>query len=151
MYLKAIRLSTSDKWIANRSDGPVTKLFKTFLQEKQYLSNLSPKTLVSYEQSYNTYQRVLSRKKESTSQADELPTKDTLKDFVIGMRESELSPGACNVYIRSMNSFLSWLFENGHTSEHLKIKQVKGRREPIRIFKPTHIQALIKFKPQNQY
>jgi site-specific recombinase XerD len=38
----------------------ITKLFKTFLQEKQYLSNLSPKTLTSYEQSFNTYQRVLS-------------------------------------------------------------------------------------------
>lgn len=34
----------------------ITKLFKTFLQ-KQYLSNLSLKTLVSYEQAFNTYLR----------------------------------------------------------------------------------------------
>ena len=131
------------------------KLFKTFLQEKQYLCNLSPKTLTSYQQSYDTYQRVLSRLSVSDNACTEPglcpPTKDTLKDFVIGMRESGLSPGACNVYIRSMNSFLTWLFENGHTTDHLRLKQVKGTREPIRIFKPAHIQALIRFKPRNEY
>lgn len=129
----------------------IAKLFKTFLQEKQYLSNLSPKTLVSYEQAFNTYQRVLGGQVGYASKADDIPTKDALRDFVIAMRESGLSAGACNVYIRSLNSFLTWLHENGHTTEHLKMKQVKAAREPIRIFKPTHIQALIRFKPRNKF
>ena len=76
---------------------------------------------------------------------------EALRDFVIGMREGGLSAGACNVYIRSMNLFLTWLHENSHTTEHLKMKQVKGARESIRIFKPSHIQSLIRFKPRNRF
>src|SRR5258706_13326262 len=127
------------------------KLFEQFLQEKRYLANLSPKTLVSYKQSYNTYQRVLGKaasgeNSEVNCQTASVSfTKDTLKDFVIGMREAGLSPGACNVYIRSINSFLSWLHENGHT-ERLRIKQLPKPNTIIKIFTEAHIQALIQFR-----
>ena len=67
-------------------------LFEKFLKEKTFLAGVSPKTIRSYRQAFNAYQRVLSSTR-TTSKADELPTKDTLKDFVIGMRESGLSPG----------------------------------------------------------
>lgn len=119
------------------------QLFKDFLKEKEYLCNLSPKTLISYEQSFKAYKRVVEN--------DCIPTKDILKDFVIGLRQEELAIGACNVYIRSINSFLSWLHENGHTPEHLKVKQIKGDRPVVKVFKPAHIQALIRFRPQNPY
>jgi site-specific recombinase XerD len=115
----------------------ITKLFQTFLQEKRYLSNLSPKTLISYEQSYNTYQRILSKPELPTSEEMNLPTKDTLRDFVIGMRERGLSPGACNVYIRSMNSFLSWLHQGGYVTEPLRLRQLPKPNTIIRIFTDT--------------
>jgi len=73
------------------------ELFANFLKEKTFLSGVSPKTIRSYRQAFNAYQRVLSS---MSVNLEDLPTKDTLKDFVIGMRESGLSPGACNVYIR---------------------------------------------------
>ena len=88
-------------------------LFETFLKEKQFLHGISLKTVRSYRQAFNTYQRVLSNSHPNTG----LPTKDALKDFVIGMRESGLSPGAWNVYIRIINSFLTWLHEGGYVSE----------------------------------
>lgn len=125
-------------------------LFEQFLKEKQFLCNLSPKTIDSYRQAFNAYQRVLSRAEVDTSRADEIPTKDTLKDFVIGMREAGLSPGACNVYIRSINSFLGWLHENGHI-EPLRLKQLPQPKTVIKVFSEKHVQALIKFRPKTQY
>ena len=90
------------------------ELFTNFLKEKTFLTGVSPKTIRSYQQAFNAYQRVLSAA--GQFQPETTPTKDTLKGFVIGMRESGLSPGACNVYIRSVNSYLSWLHENSHVT-----------------------------------
>jgi hypothetical protein len=78
-------------------------LFNLFLKEKQYLSNVSPKTIRSYQQAFNCY----------TKLGGQSPTKDDLKNFVVRMREAGLSVGGCNVYIRSINSFLTWLHEGG--------------------------------------
>ena len=58
-------------------------LFARSLKEKQFLANISPKTVRSYQQAFNAYQRVLSGQVGRTIQADEVPTKDALKDFVI--------------------------------------------------------------------
>ncbi len=72
------------------------KLFADFLKEKEFLQDISPKTVRSYGQAFNAYQRVLSKSAVSNRGGTEAPlTKDTLKDFVIGMREKGLSAGAC--------------------------------------------------------
>lgn len=47
------------------------------------------------------------------------------------MRESGLSAGACNVYIRSINSFLSWLHENGYVTEPLRLRQLPQEKKII--------------------
>jgi site-specific recombinase XerD len=80
-----------------------------------------------------------------------LPTKDTLKDFVIGMREAGLSPGACNVYIRSFNSFLSWLHEGGYVTEPLRLRQLPQEKKIIPVFSEKHVQSLIRFRPKDAY
>jgi integrase/recombinase XerD len=127
-------------------------LFEQFLKEKQFLIGISPKTIRSYQQAFKAYQRVLSTGGESSSgEPDTTPTKDTLKDFVIGMREAGLSPGACNVYIRSMNSFLTWLHENNYVTEPLRLRQLPQPKTVVKVFTEKHVQALVKFKPQNQF
>lgn len=126
----------------------LSDLFARFLKEKQFLANISPKTVRSYQQALNAYQRVLAGRLDT---GGGLPDKDSLKDFVIGMRKGGLSLGACNVYIRSFNSFLSWLHQEGFTSEPLKIKQLPQAKKVIPIFSEKHVEALIRFKPKGQY
>ena len=41
------------------------------------------------------------------------------------MRDRGLSPAGCNIYIGAMNAFCSWLHENGHLGERVRIKQIK--------------------------
>ncbi len=118
------------------------ELFERFLKEKTFLAGVSPKTIRSYRQALNAYKRVC---------PDSLPTKDSLRDFVIGMREAGLSPGGCNVYIRSINSFLAWLYEAGKISEPLRMKQLPQPKKVVKVFSEAHVQALIRFKPKSRY
>jgi integrase/recombinase XerD len=127
-------------------------LFEQFLKEKQFLIGISPKTIRSYQQAFKAYQRVLSSSgKLRDGEPLDTPTKDTLKDFVIGMREQGLSPGACNVYIRSINSFLTWLHENSYVTEPLRLRQLPQPKTVVKVFTEKHVQALIRFKPQNEF
>ncbi len=115
------------------------ELFEQFLKDKIFLCNLSPRTIDSYRQAFAAF----------VKHKGEL-SKTGLKNFVINMREAGLSPGGCNVYIRSINSFLTWLHENGHC-EPLRIKQLPKPQTVIKVFSEQHIQALIRFKPKDQY
>lgn len=115
------------------------ELFERFLKEKEFLAGVSPKTIRSYRQAFNAYQKVLSGS--GNVSRDDVPTKDILKDFVIGMREAGLSPGGCNVYIRSMNSFLTWLHEGGYVTEPLRLRQLPKEKKIIPIFSEKHIQV----------
>jgi len=114
------------------------ELFNDFIREKRFLSDASPNTIRSYEMSFKKFEKYGL-------------DKQSLNRFVIGMREEGLTPGGCNVKIRSINSFLSWLFENGHTSEHLKIKQIKTGQTVLKIFTEAHISSLLRYKPKGVY
>jgi site-specific recombinase XerD len=112
-------------------------LFADFIKEKTFLNDLSHHTLRSYRVSFDKFKKY----------ASEL-TKPELNKFVIGMREEGLKSGGCNVKIRSINSFLSWCFENEHISEHLKIKVIKAGQPVLKVFSDAHIKALLKFTPR---
>jgi integrase/recombinase XerD len=116
-------------------------LFNRFLEEKRYLSGVSKKTLTWYIYSFRQY------KKFST----ELPTKQTLNQFVIEMRKSGLSTSGMNDYIRGFNVFLTWLFENEHTPTHLKIKRMKEEQTVIETFSDPQLEAIIGYKPKNDF
>src|SRR2546423_15486044 len=67
--------------------GTMKELFEQFLKEKQYLKSVSKKTLIFYQQSLRAYQRIMGEAEFS---------KASLKDFVIGLRESGVSTASIN-------------------------------------------------------
>jgi site-specific recombinase XerD len=71
-------------------------MFEQFIKELLYLKNLSPLTVKSYRLAYDRYLR---------HGKENIPTKASLNQFVVGMRESGLQPATCNISIRAMNSF----------------------------------------------
>lgn len=115
-------------------------LFNLFIREKRFLDNISELTIRSYKISWIKFEKY----------ATEL-SKSSLNSFVIGMREEGLTPGGINVKIRSINSFLSWCYENEHTDTHFKIKQIKTGQAVIKTFSDAHIKALLHFKPKGDY
>ncbi|MFP5260884.1 MAG: tyrosine-type recombinase/integrase [Blastocatellia bacterium] len=113
------------------------ELFASFLKEKKYLQNVSVWTIDFYKRSYKAYRRVV----------DKDPTKETLKDFVIGLKMSGISDQSVNCYIRGMNSFLSWLFDKGHTPEKLWVKQLSTERKGKPTYSEQHLKVILSWKP----
>jgi integrase/recombinase XerD len=118
-------------------------LFARFVKERRFIDNVTDKTLIWYRQAWRAFTR-------SVGTPDKLD-KQVLTEFVIKLRESGITATSCNVYIRAINSFLSWAFENGHTTEHLKIKQLKTETRIIHSFKDEHLRAILTFKPKGFY
>ena len=50
-------------------------------------------------------------------------TKAQLEAWVISRKDAGMSPAGINIYIRSLNSFFSWLKEEDHIKEPIVLKQ----------------------------
>ena len=114
----------------------VADLFAQFIKEKRYVANLSERTIHSYEN--HVFKRWM-------KYVGEMPTKQNLTQFVVKMREAGLSVATCNITIRSFNSFLSWLSENGH--EPLKVQQLKAEKRIMKTFTEDQMRTLLKWRP----
>lgn len=117
------------------------QLFDYFCKEREYVKNSSRHTILFYKASYKKF-------KESLGDDIDL-SKDHLNRFILNMREKGIKPETCNVHIRGLNSFLSWLFENEHISEKLKIKQLKTEQKVMKTFTDQHVKAMFSYKPKS--
>lgn len=114
-------------------------LFAEFLQEKQYLTGVSKNTLDYLGYCWKAWRRTV---------GDSEPSRGTLDAFVIGIRQSGLSVGATNAYIRGLNSYFSWLFENGHTTEHFKLRALKAEQKVMKTFTDEQLRAIVSWRPR---
>lgn len=113
-------------------------MFEDFLKEKIYLRGVSHLTIRSYRQAYDRYIKFGKIFP---------PTEFSLKQFVIGMKDAGLASTTCNISIRAMNSYLTWLKENGHIREPLRIKQVKEEKRVRQGYSDAELSRLLSFKP----
>jgi site-specific recombinase XerD len=116
----------------------VEELFEKFIRDKRYLKNLSSKTIDSYREVFGRWVRFVGRG---------MPIVELLEKFVVGMREAGFTITTCNISIRSFNSFLSWLYDNGHAGEHFKIKQVPGGKRVMRTFRDEDLRRVLDWRP----
>src|SRR6266496_2371816 len=112
-------------------------LFKQFVNEKRYINNASQNTILFYEQSLRAF-----------NLQDPL-TKSQLNERVTSLRQNGMSPSCCNAYIRGINSFLTWLNENGHSAEHLRVKSLKAETRVMKTFTDAQIKTIVTFKPKS--
>ncbi len=103
-----------------------------FIQERQYLANVSPATLEWYEQSLRWL-------------GAEAPTVDDLKQFVIRMREHGLKPSSCNNRIRAVNAYLKWA-----GSSH-RVPKLKEPQCILPTFTPAQVKLMLEWKPRTFY
>jgi integrase/recombinase XerD len=69
----------------------MTEQFEQFIRERQFISNVSLRTVEWYRQSFAWLD-------------NPDPTNDELKSLVIRMREAGLKPASCNNRIRALNA-----------------------------------------------
>ncbi|MFP5260856.1 MAG: tyrosine-type recombinase/integrase [Blastocatellia bacterium] len=116
-------------------------LFEQFLKEKQYLKGISPLTTRSYRQAFDRFTK---------SGATEV-SKASLNQFVIYLWEKGLATTSCNISIRSINAFCTWLYENEHIPENLKLKQVKEEKRVLTGYTDEEIKKILSVKPEDLY
>lgn len=114
------------------------ELFERFLQEKKYLKNCSENTLIFLTVAFKALNKYV-----------EIPTKENLQTWVIKSREAGKTPGGINAHIRGINSFLTWLYENGHTPERLKLKQLKQEQRVLKSFSDEDLRKILNWKPKS--
>jgi len=114
------------------------ELFERFVREKTFLNNVTPSTVSFYRQSFNAYKKAV---------GETIPDRFALNDFVIKLKERGMSAGGANVYIRGINSFLTWLWENNQSGERLKIKLLKEEKKVIQTFSEAQLHLIISYKP----
>jgi site-specific recombinase XerD len=104
-------------------------LTESFVEQGLYLRNWSPRTVRSYRQAFRECPAELS--------------KANLNAMVVALRQLGLSAGGINGRIRAINSFLSWMLEEGHLSERLRLKTLRAERRAITTFNDTDLKRLM--------
>jgi integrase/recombinase XerD len=111
-------------------------LTEQFLQHGRYVRDWSPRTVICYRAALRDCPTSI--------------TKASLNAAVMAMRERGLSAGGINVRARAMNSYLTWLHEDGHLPERLKIKLLKNPPKPIKTLTDSDIRRLATFRPKGR-
>jgi integrase/recombinase XerD len=118
---------------SERSSSPLTE---QFLQHGIYLRDWSPRTVHTYRHSLRNCPDVI--------------TKANLNAAVIAMRERGLSAGGINLRLRSINSFLGWLHEEGHLREPLRVKLLKNPPKPIQTLSDQDVKRVVTYRPKGR-
>lgn len=117
-------------------------LFEQFLKEKQYLRNVTPKTLDWYASAW-----VALTKTVTVAEPRDL-TRGTLSEFVVRSRERGLSPVTVNTWSKALNAFLGWLHAEGHLAEKVALSPLKTEKRVLRLLSTEELKRLLAFKPK---
>ena len=96
-------------------DASLTEVFSDFILDKT-AEGTSEKTL----DTYNSHFKSIGKYFNTNLPIDELEDSH-LKQMVVNMRNSTLSPSSIASYIRTLKSFLSWCNTNGKTQVNIKL------------------------------
>jgi site-specific recombinase XerD len=124
--------------MTRQSRGTVLPLHDAFLKAGQFLRNWSANTLRTYEQGLR-------------SLAIEAPSKTDLDQWVVRLRERGLTPGGVNMYVRSINSYLTWLHDDGHAAARLRVKLLRVTLHQHTLLTDAEVKALVRFKPTSRH
>lgn len=137
-------------------------LFSEFLRHGLYLRNWSKRTVHTYQQGFTSFQAAVAERPASTLDGDVtgllqnsddglVLSKARLEAWVIWMRERGLTPGGVNMYLRTMNSFCSWLHAEGHVQTRLRVKLLPNPSKPLRGLSDAELRVLAGHKAQGRY
>jgi integrase/recombinase XerD len=113
--------------------------FDEFIKSRQYLKNVTAKTVAWYRDSFRSFERFHPAIEYS---------KQSLSSFVVGLRDSGVSPISCNTYCRALNAYLRWLHEEGYASDLLRIAPLKTERKILATFSRPQVDAFLRFRPK---
>lgn len=115
------------------------QLYRQFIREKQYVNNVSPRTVEAYEWAWQAFEPALSGRT--------CVSKAEILQRVEDLRTRGLSPVSVNTYLRSVNTFCHWLFNEGHSPLLVKIPRLKEQQHVLATFSQEHVAKLVAHRP----
>ena len=114
--------------------------FESFIQERKYLKNVSPRTIEWYEQSLAWL-------------TVEQPTAEDLKNLVVRMREAGLKASSCNCHIRAINGYLHWAAKGSDRAchpacEHLRVTKLMEDEYVPATYSRKEVARILAWKPR---
>lgn len=135
--------------------------FEAFLKSGLYLRGWSTRTPVIYRRAFTSFQQSLQLARgvgieptqpDLESSSPDLGTrpltKAHLEAWVVWMRERGRTPAGCNVYVRAMNAFCSYLVEQGVLLLTVLGKGSKERKVPFSPEMRKHLWAFMNRAPR---
>lgn len=113
-------------------------LAQQFIDHGRYLRSWRPKTVDTYKHGLGLFAKFMN---------GDVPSRETLQRFVIAMREKGLTPGGCNTHIRTVNSFLSWLHDEGYLPQPLHIPLLPKPRSAPRLLTRLEVWRILSKRP----
>jgi integrase/recombinase XerD len=106
--------------------------FQQFIRERQYLHNVSSRTVEWYQNSFRWL-------------PCEVPSQEQLNETVVRMREKGLKATGCNCTIRAINAYLKW------SRSSFKIRPLKEPCLVLPTFTNTQVRQLVAWRPKGKY
>jgi integrase/recombinase XerD len=113
-------------------------LYEQFIRERQYLLNVSEKTVEAYRWAWRAFEPAL-KGKAAVDKADVLQR-------IAELRTQGLCAVTVNTYVRSVNAFCNWMLKEGHVTALTKIPRLKEERKVLQTFADAHIAKLVSFR-----
>jgi integrase/recombinase XerD len=114
------------------------ELYKQFIREKQYLHNVSHRTVDAYHWAWKAFAPVLVGRS--------CIAKSDILQRIEELRAQGLSVVSVNTYLRSINAFCHWLFSEGHAQVHVKIPRLKEEQHVLATFTQEQVARLVNYR-----
>ena len=121
---------------------PLEALFDQFLRERVYVNNITRATREWYECAWKAFSATVHHRSLAAI------TKADLQHFVISLRERGVKPVSCNTWLRALNAFCRWLYEQGETPALVKLAPQRLEKRLIRTHDDAAIRAIVTYRPK---
>ena len=102
-----------------------------FVQERKYLTNVSPKTLLFYQCSFRAFE-------------GSLRTAEAIKARIVDLRARGLNPISINTYLTCIQAYCTW------RGEAVRFPHLKTEQKVLNTFSPEQVGRLVRFKPKGR-
>ena len=105
-----------------------------FIKERKYFKNVSPATIVWYQQSFRAFSGAWGSKADLGQRIEELLNAGT-------------SPISINTYLRCVRAFVKWAHAEGHLERHYDVPRLKCEEKVLATLSVFQVQRIIAAKP----
>ena len=112
----------------------MSDLVREFITQRQYLKNVTPRTLGWYEQSFKRFDGAIESRAMVIARITEL-------------RQAGVKAISVNTYLRCINAYFRWLHIE-HGRDLLRIPRLQEDKKVLATFSPDQVKRLTGFKPR---